>query len=109
MGRVQPAGQPRPLVVAVYGGPCAQQVTNTWSLTVDMRAQYLAQQGFPRLPDQVAEGLCQLLAYAWVRRQDGPAAGAELRVIAEAPDPVYGGGFRRARHQTELGHEQHRV
>lgn len=40
------AGQPRPLVVAVYGGPCAQQVTNAWSLTVDMRAQYLAQQGF---------------------------------------------------------------
>jgi dipeptidyl-peptidase 4 len=40
------AGQPRPLVVAVYGGPCAQSVTSTWSLTVDLRAQYLAQQGF---------------------------------------------------------------
>ncbi len=40
------AGQPRPLVVSVYGGPCAQSVTNTWSLTVDLRAQYLAQQGF---------------------------------------------------------------
>ena len=40
------ADQPRPLVVAVYGGPSAQTVTNTWSLTVDLRAQYLAQQGF---------------------------------------------------------------
>lgn len=40
------AGQPRPLVVAVYGGPHAQNVTTTWSLTVDLRAQYLAQQGF---------------------------------------------------------------
>jgi dipeptidyl-peptidase-4 len=40
------AGQPRPLVVSVYGGPQAQAVTSTWSLTVDLRAQYLAQQGF---------------------------------------------------------------
>jgi dipeptidyl-peptidase-4 len=39
-------GQPRPLVVSVYGGPHAQMVTSTWSLTVDLRAQYLAQQGF---------------------------------------------------------------
>ena len=39
-------GQPRPLVVAVYGGPHAQTVTSSWSLTVDLRAQYLAQQGF---------------------------------------------------------------
>lgn len=40
------ASQPRPLVVSVYGGPHAQKVTNTWSLTVDLRAQYLAQHGF---------------------------------------------------------------
>ncbi len=39
-------GQPRPLVVSVYGGPSVQAVTSTWSLTVDLRAQYLAQQGF---------------------------------------------------------------
>ncbi|MGH2506370.1 MAG: DPP IV N-terminal domain-containing protein [Ktedonobacteraceae bacterium] len=39
-------GQARPLVVAVYGGPHAQSITSTWSLTIDMRAQYLAQQGF---------------------------------------------------------------
>jgi dipeptidyl-peptidase-4 len=40
------AGQPRPLVVSVYGGPHAQTVTNDWTLTIDLRAQYLAQQGF---------------------------------------------------------------
>ncbi len=38
--------QPRPLVVSVYGGPGAQAVTSTWSLTVDLRAQYLAQQDY---------------------------------------------------------------
>ena len=40
------ANQPRPLLVAVYGGPHAQTVANSWGLTVDMRAQYLVQQGF---------------------------------------------------------------
>ena len=39
-------GKRYPLVVSVYGGPHAQMVTNQWALTVDMRAQYLAQHGF---------------------------------------------------------------
>ncbi len=38
--------RPHPLVVSVYGGPQAQRVAAQWDLTVDMRAQYLAQQGF---------------------------------------------------------------
>ncbi|MCB8946428.1 MAG: DPP IV N-terminal domain-containing protein [Ardenticatenaceae bacterium] len=37
---------PFPTIVSVYGGPHAQRVTNNWFLTVDMRAQYLASQGF---------------------------------------------------------------
>jgi dipeptidyl-peptidase-4 len=42
-----PAGSgPHPLVVSVYGGPHAQRVADEWSLTVDLRAQYLAQQGY---------------------------------------------------------------
>jgi len=39
-------GQRYPLIVAVYGGPHVQRVINHWELTVDMRAQYLAQQGY---------------------------------------------------------------
>jgi dipeptidyl-peptidase 4 len=35
-----------PVVVSVYGGPHAQRVVNDWSMTVDMRAQYLARRGF---------------------------------------------------------------
>jgi dipeptidyl-peptidase-4 len=37
---------PFPTIVSVYGGPHAQRVTDSWLLQVDMRAQYLAQQGF---------------------------------------------------------------
>ena len=43
----RPQGEPpHPLLVAVYGGPHAQTVLDAWGLTVDLRAQYLAQQGF---------------------------------------------------------------
>jgi dipeptidyl-peptidase 4 len=37
---------PYPTLVQVYGGPHAQTVTNSWSLTIAMRAQYLRSQGF---------------------------------------------------------------
>jgi dipeptidyl-peptidase-4 len=37
---------PYPTIVAVYGGPSAQMVSNSWLRTVALRAQYLRQQGF---------------------------------------------------------------
>jgi dipeptidyl-peptidase-4 len=40
------ASQPAPVVVAVYGGPHLQTVTDSWGLTVDLRAQLLAAHGF---------------------------------------------------------------
>lgn len=39
-------GQRYPAIVSVYGGPHVQRIANEWSLTVDLRAQYLAQEGF---------------------------------------------------------------
>ncbi len=39
-------GRRYPVVVSVYGGPHVQRVFDGWSATVDLRAQYLAQQGF---------------------------------------------------------------
>ncbi len=39
-------GTKYPVIVSVYGGPHAQRVANDWSMTVDLRSQYLAQQGF---------------------------------------------------------------
>ncbi|MGI8926992.1 MAG: S9 family peptidase [Tepidiformaceae bacterium] len=43
--RLEP-GRRYPLIVSVYGGPHVQYVANEWRQTVDLRAQYLAQEGF---------------------------------------------------------------
>ncbi|MCX7618102.1 S9 family peptidase [Tepidiforma sp.] len=43
--RPAPSDRPAPVVVSVYGGPHVQRVVDDWTLTVDLRAQYLAQQG----------------------------------------------------------------
>ena len=40
------AGRRYPVIVSVYGGPHVQRVMDEWGMTVDLRAQYLAQQGF---------------------------------------------------------------
>jgi dipeptidyl-peptidase-4 len=37
---------PYPTIVQVYGGPHAQHVTNSWTVTTSMRAQYLRSMGF---------------------------------------------------------------
>lgn len=42
----KPARLPAPLLVEVYGGPHVQMVNDSWALTADLRAQYLAQQGY---------------------------------------------------------------
>jgi dipeptidyl-peptidase-4 len=44
--RPKTGAPPWPAVVSVYGGPHAQTVAESWALTVDYEAQYLAQQGF---------------------------------------------------------------
>ena len=40
------ARAPYRTMVSVYGGPHAQRVTNSWGMTVDMRAQFLRSRGF---------------------------------------------------------------
>jgi dipeptidyl-peptidase-4 len=44
-----PAGAPgtrHPAIVRVYGGPTSQTVKNSWELTHDLRAQFLARHGY---------------------------------------------------------------
>jgi hypothetical protein len=62
---------------------------------------YLVQQKYPRMEPALTEGLCQLTAYAWVRREDGILAAAEQRRIDENPDPIYGDGFRQVKQAVE--------
>ena len=38
--------EPWPLILSVYGGPHAQMVSDNWGMTIDLRAQYLAERGF---------------------------------------------------------------
>lgn len=42
----RPSSLPAPLIVWVYGGPHAQVVQDSWALTADLQAQYLAARGF---------------------------------------------------------------
>ena len=44
--RSRALGEKAPLVVMVYGGPHVQTVTESWSMTADLTAQYLAELGF---------------------------------------------------------------
>lgn len=39
-------GRRCPAIVSVYGGPHVQRIADEWALTVDLRAQYLAREGF---------------------------------------------------------------
>jgi dipeptidyl-peptidase-4 len=39
-------GRRYPAIVRVYGGPTVQAVKDSWELTQDLRAQYLAQEGY---------------------------------------------------------------
>ncbi|MGI8553757.1 MAG: S9 family peptidase [Dehalococcoidia bacterium] len=41
-----PQAARRAVIVSVYGGPYAQTVSNSWAVRVDLRAQYLARQGY---------------------------------------------------------------
>lgn len=66
------------------------------TVTHETMHSFMTQNGFGRIPAHIAEGLCQLLAYAWVIRQDGMLATAERKQIEDNPDPVYGDGFRQA-------------
>ena len=40
------SGRKYPAIVRVYGGPTAQTVKESWELTQDLRAQYLARRGY---------------------------------------------------------------
>ncbi|MFY1619130.1 protein DA1 [Micromonospora sp. WMMD736] len=77
------AGLPR----MSFGSTIAHESLHVW----------IHQHRIPPLAPPVEEGLCQLAADEWLRRQSDPRAGLLRRAIATSPDPVYGAGFRAAR------------
>ncbi|GAA1740369.1 protein DA1 [Luedemannella helvata] len=59
---------------------------------------WLAQHRFPdNLASPLCEGLCQLTAFSWLRRQDDPRAALVRQSMETDPDPDYGAGFRTVR------------
>jgi len=64
------------------------------------------QWGFPDLPDQVEEGLCELLACTWLTSQAGdPYAEYHYRLKLTNQDPIYGEGLRAALTAVGGNHE----
>ena len=55
---------------------------------------WVAQTGGHTGDASIAEGFCELLSYAWLKRQPGEYATGLRDMIRVNPDPVYGDGFR---------------
>ncbi len=67
-----------------FGSTIAHECMHAW----------MAQNGFPRLAPEIDEGLCQVVAYRFLRDQPDPRAALLRQRIDRDPDPIYGDGFR---------------
>jgi hypothetical protein len=63
---------------------------------------WLAEQGIRVRLLPVEEGFCELAAHRWLSQGSTAMARALVRGIEQAPDPVYGDGFRAVRAAVEL-------
>jgi hypothetical protein len=70
-----------------FGSTVVHEVMHAW----------LAQNGVPQDDARIAEGLCQVVSYRWLRDQPGPLAAFVREKIERDPDPIYGDGFRMVR------------
>ena len=61
----------------------------------EMGHAWLKQHGSHRLELDIEEGLCELFAHGWLKRQRTPVADEMRRRIRENPDQTYGEGFRK--------------
>jgi hypothetical protein len=69
----------------IFGRAVAHEMGHAW----------FALRGRAPAPEPVEEGLCELFAYAWLKRQPTRMAEALRQHLRSNPDPVYGGGFRQ--------------
>ena len=85
-GRAKVSGHPRRagLPPVYFGQAVAHEIGHAW----------LAQYGQSPRDPAVEEGLSELFAYAWFKRDGSPYAERLRAQIRRNPDPVYGHGFR---------------
>jgi hypothetical protein len=67
-----------------FGQTVAHELGHAW----------LAQRAVAEIDDIVEEGVCELFAHAWLKRQPTPMAGSLRAGMHTNPNPVYGNGFR---------------
>jgi hypothetical protein len=67
-----------------FGQAVAHEIGHAW----------LAQYGHRPVPPAVEEGLSELFAYAWLKRERSSLAERLRAQMRGNPDPVYGQGFR---------------
>lgn len=71
-----------------FGAVVAHEAMHAW----------MTQRRFPEnLALPLSEGLCQLTAFSWLRRQTDPRAPLIRNTMETDPDPHYGVGFRMVR------------
>ncbi|SER23092.1 Protein of unknown function [Lentzea xinjiangensis] len=83
------------LGIEVAGGLTETQFCAT--VVHEIGHAWLAQRGAVGLDHTLEEGVCELFAGAWLKRQGTPFADELRRSALENPDPVYGGGYRLVR------------
>ncbi|CCH32232.1 protein DA1 [Actinosynnema sp. NPDC047251] len=77
----------RGLTPVHFGATVAHEIGHAW----------LCQRGAWGLPPEVEEGVCELFAGAWLKRQRTPFADAVREAALTSADPVYGAGYRLVR------------
>lgn len=76
-----------------FCGTVAHEIGHAW----------LVQRGAAVRDPALVEGLCELFAAAWLKKQPDHLAGAIRDAMAANPDPVYGAGYRSVRNAV-VGH-----
>ncbi len=49
---------------------------------------------YPKLPNKLEEGFCELLSTYWLQSRDNDLARVRLKLLEKNPDRVYGSGYR---------------
>lgn len=80
-------------IVILYGLP---QIHFAAVAAHELGHVYLFQRKFSELPSSVEEGLCELMAYLWLRRQQDREAAFQIELKKNSDDAIYGDGFRAA-------------